>query len=375
MLNKFKKFIDEKQYLPTFDDIENEEANKIAQKLKGESNKNTLTNIVEWQEQNLQFWVDRHKMFILFYIFLIVSLFLLPVSNIFKLLLGILLISFGLFDLMYPLLNITLLIAFIIVAFTFIFLMNFSEANAIFPFSHLIILSMVFGGIITLLSYLIIKYRNIKSFQPEFKLEDTFKLSLSVDKIIKYRLAICRDYAKLTATLLLNLYNNSKIYSILIPQHVAIGIKFNGKIYVLDQRLPVLTLESWLSFWKEKLNKNKLEADIREIICDKEKIKTKKVDTKRMSNVKDPKINTENLTEKVVNRLNIKGISDKNKFNLEIPLKNYALCFEKDGIVEFSLVKAIIIKVEKEFCGNINKISDIEVSQNKKDLILNVYFK
>jgi predicted transglutaminase-like protease len=73
-----------------------------------------------------------------------------------------------------------------------------------------------------------------------------------VGKILGYRLAVCRDYAKLTAALLLNLYPSSEIYLIAIPRHVAAGIKFNCKVYVLDQKLPVASLEKWLSFWREK---------------------------------------------------------------------------------------------------------------------------
>jgi predicted transglutaminase-like protease len=365
----------EKQSLPTLEDINNKEARNLAKRLKGKSDKETLTNILEWEEKNIQPWIDRWYIFFLLYLLLIVSSCFLPISLSIKLMVFAIFTIFAFFDLTSTISYFLPLIAFIIALFTWIFSINFLVANRLLPIDHLILLSIIFGGTISLLIYLILKYRGIKSFQPEFKLGDTFKLSLSVDEILKYRLAICRDYAKLTATLLLNLYHNSDIYFILIPQHVATGIKLNNKIYVLDQRLPVLTLENWLSFWREKLKKKKLKANIFKIIYNKEKLKIKKIDYKRLGDIAIPKINLENFTNKLANMLNIKQFSRKNKPYLEIPLKNYALCYKSDEIIEFSLIRLIKNKLENEFCENINKISKIGIVQNKNDLILRVYIK
>lgn len=76
-------------------------------------------------------------------------------------------------------------------------------------------------------------------------------LSLPVSKTIKYQLAICGDYAKLTATILLNLYPNSRLFFFKIPRHVATGIGINNKIYILDQKLPIREPEAWLNYWNE----------------------------------------------------------------------------------------------------------------------------
>ena len=88
---------------------------------------------------------------------------------------------------------------------------------------------------------------------------DTFRPSLPVDKILKYRLAVCRDYAKLTASLLFRVYPNSELYFIFIkipiikiPEHVATGIKIKNKCYVLDQYLPILTKNDWLIMQNKK---------------------------------------------------------------------------------------------------------------------------
>ena len=43
------------------------------------------------------------------------------------------------------------------------------------------------------------------------------------------------------------LYSNSKIYFFTIPGHIAAGIKIGSKVYILDQRLPLLDPEAWLN--------------------------------------------------------------------------------------------------------------------------------
>ena len=57
----------ERQFVPTREDIENNEVKKLAKRLKGKSIKDTLTKIVEWQERNLTYWTDRVTMFTLLY--------------------------------------------------------------------------------------------------------------------------------------------------------------------------------------------------------------------------------------------------------------------------------------------------------------------
>ena len=117
------------------------------------------------------------------------------------------------------------------------------------------------GAVILIMVYLFIRYRIFfreeKSiFKKLFKFLElvnrTFQLSLPVNKLLDHKLAVCRDYAKLTASLLFNVYPDSEVYFITIPQHVAAGIKIKNKIYVLDQRLPILTTDNWLIKWNKK---------------------------------------------------------------------------------------------------------------------------
>ena len=136
-------------------------------------------------------------------------------------------------------------------------------------------------------------------------INDTFQLSLPTKKILEYKLAICRDYAKLTASLLLNVYPDSEIYFFTIPRHVAAGIKINNKIYILDQHLPVLTIEKWLMTW------NKKKANIlvgRLISSERDKIKIKKSEPVKLSLWKIPEVNVEKLTDEIVRYLKLKQI-------------------------------------------------------------------
>jgi len=59
------------------------------------------------------------------------------------------------------------------------------------------------------------------------------------------------NYARLTASLLRNLYRDSEIYIINIPNHQATGIKFNDNILILDPNFSsptnkVSILNDWL---------------------------------------------------------------------------------------------------------------------------------
>ena len=365
-----------RQFLPTLKDINNEKVKRLARRLKSSvSDGDTLINILEWQERNIKAWEDRWYMFLPLYILIILSFYFLPFDSILKplfIILIVLIASFDISSVIYPILS---LLGFLIIFFTVLFSIGFPVTSNFFSIYHLVALSIIFGSMISLIVYLSLKYRNLKSFQPDFRLADTFKLSLPVEKIIKYRLAICRDYAKLTSALLMNLFPTHEHYLALIPQHVAAGIKINNKIYILDQRLPVLTLEKWVMLWKEKLSKKKIKAEILKIIKKGNKIKTVKINIIKINETKIQKLNTKEIEKKTISNLKIQQTSLIGKPNLEIPLKNYAICYDQDRIVVSSLVRSIENKIKNEFCENLNKISRIELRQNKKDIVLKIWIK
>lgn len=205
-----------RQYLPTLEDINNDELKTLAKRLKGYSEKETLTNVLEWQDRNIQFWWER---------WLIPLLVLFPILLVFFSLLVIVVGS----------------------------LLHLAESLSCFFLP-------IFGGLgasIFALGYLLIRYRIFFEKKNVKVLIDTFRPSLPVDKILernkkKYRWATCRDYAKLTASLLFNIYPDSELYFITIPHHVAVGIKAENKYYVFDQYLPILSLDKWLIEWGKK---------------------------------------------------------------------------------------------------------------------------
>jgi predicted transglutaminase-like protease len=382
-----------KEAVPALEDINNESVKRLAERLKGRSDKETLTNILEWQEKNIQFWADRWYGSIIFIVPVVVSSALLFVIFLASFLIALigensLILEFILSAIIVFVLTAITAICnlkiFLVILFiyylpvTVLGLAPFAQ-NRIELTSSISVFVGAFGGaflssfliFLILLASLKLKYRGIRSSNPEFTLWDTFKPSLPVGKILGYRLAVCRDYAKLTAALLLNLYPSSEIYLIAIPRHVAAGIKFNRKVYVLDQKLPVASLERWLSVWKEKRNKKKLKANVYRLIQNKE-LKAEKVGRVIMDKDFIPEVNLERLTNAVVAEMGAKQVSERSRPDLEIPLKNFAIYYEPDEIVEFSLIRAIKNKIESEFCGNLDKISKIEILQDKNDLILRV---
>lgn len=380
-----------KQFIPSKEDLECEEAKELSKRLMDDSYKETLTNIVEWQERNIRYWDERADMFLLLYLLSYISLF--PLSSYLGIsYLGILLIIIiflmCFLNFMLFVVGILFLIAEIIIVLSYVvpYAANISLVIGI------VVLSIIFGGIIFLLLYTMLKYRYFKASQPEFRLEDTFKSSLSVKKILQYRLAICRDYAKLSATLLLISYHpRNKIYFITFPQHVATAVKIGDKMYVLDQRLPVLTIEKWIDFWSRRMSKSVVhkissffyrilkggEVEVFELLVDDcGNINVEKTGCQKLSKViSTPQVDVEYLLNRVVYDMKISQNLDKKAYDLEINLKNFAVCYDRDEIVEFSLLKAIRNKLESELCGNLTKVKGIKINQKQADLVLGVYIK
>jgi len=375
MLNKFKTalvLMSKKQFLPTDADIRNEDLKKLAKRLEGNSEKETLTNILEWQDRNVQGWVDRMYMFPILYILLITSFCLLPINSPIKEIVALIFVVMCFVNLMVVLSYFLPLIGLIILLFSWLFYINPLQVQKTVSISSLILLSIMFGALTILLIFLLLKYRSIKSKIPDFNLEDTFKLSLSINKILKYKLAVCRDYAKLTASLLFSIHPNSKVYFLTIPRHVAVAVKTKNDYYVLDQKLPVLTKNGWLNRWNQK----NTDVYVSELILNSEG-KPVSVDFKKHETVSlfsGKVVNTDELTGKVAEMLKIRQDLQKDNPYAEIPLKKFAIYYDDDEITKYSLIRAIKNKLESELCGNIDKVSKIGISQNEKDLIIKVYF-
>ncbi len=371
--------LSEKQYLPTKDDLENEELKSLAKRLKKDTYRETLTNIVEWQERNLSYWFDRADMFILVYVLAAISFYFQPISPIIKCVSSIAFLAVpilvSIIDITFMLLLTTFFSIFVVTIFTILFLYGFPTSNNIFPIHQLIVLSMVTGAMISLWTYLVLRYRRLKHIQPSFRISDVFEMSLPVKKILEYRLAICRDYAKLTSAFLLNICSGNEIYFVRIPWHVAAAIKVNNKIYVLDQRLPITSLEKWLAYWRERFKKRKITATILSISVENGKIETKKIKKVNLQDFEIPNVDTERLSSQLANHIGLKRprLKQSGRPDLSLPFKNYAIYYENDEITIHSMLKSFKICLEKELCGDLGRISKILIEQREKDLVLNVW--
>ncbi len=304
------KFL-EKQILPTKEDFDNKEVKQLAERLKGESDSETLNNILEWQDINFQPWYER------WFIYFI--------------LLPIILIGFA--------------IGLYIVIFT----------NKTFLHLGIVILSISLGGMLFLIFYIILRFKN----QLEI-LKDISRINLSTIKILKYKLANCGDYAKLTFSLLMNLYSKDKLYFITFRSHVAAVIEVNNKSYVLDQHMPIVDVQTWLKRWKKnKANLLKVRQNNGELKL--EFVKTIKLD-RRLDKITI-------ILEKRINELSKAIKNNKNSF--KYILKDYSYLYNiNDLIIKDSLIRTIRAKLKDEFCSNYKKIKNVEIKEKEKDLIL-----
>uniref|UniRef100_A0A7V3NTZ4 Transglutaminase-like domain-containing protein n=1 Tax=candidate division WOR-3 bacterium TaxID=2052148 RepID=A0A7V3NTZ4_UNCW3 len=320
-------------FLPKNEEVENPEVRSLAKRLKGRNDAETLTNILEWEDRNLKFWDDR---------------WLIPLM------------------LLVPLVG--LVVAEIILLLEKMFV-------------YYILVGFCIGTCFSIILYLKMKYNNIKRTIPEFVVNDIFMSSLPMEKILRYRLSICRDYAKLTMSLLLNLYPNGKLYFVEIPGHVAAAVKLDETIYVLDQHLPILSLKKWIQVWKNKLGKRKLEPQL--LMVKKNDgikiIKTEKFRDDRSQYEANSTLSKMILTE-ITNKLKreflVKKMSVKNFEEFQLPVvKKFRMFLEEDEVIKYSLQKHVKMKIEDELCNRIQDMVDLDLQENNNDLILKVKLK
>ncbi|EHR78051.1 hypothetical protein OCC_04310 [Thermococcus litoralis DSM 5473] len=370
--------LDKRQYLPSEKDIERKDIKELSYILKEDSDVKTLTNILEWQERNIRYWDERGYLHALFWIIAIMLILFIPklelqIKGILILVIVVILYAGNIYLYLLPQI---ILLSWLLFVLWSIYITNPLVSIQIVSLGQIIVLAVILGGLISPIIYLWVKYRTIKYYSPHFKLSDTFETSLPVEKILSYRLAVCRDYAKLTAALLFNLYPENEIYFIEIPNHVATGIKIRDKIYVLDQKLPITSLDQWIHYWKSRLNKKALEVTILKAVYQKGKIKIEKVDQKKVKNLNIPTVDVNSLNRKLPEELGIEETTTSNKVEKikSIRLKDMALKYEKDEIVEYSMARAFKNKILNEFCENTKKITKIEVQQDGKDIVLSIFY-
>jgi len=321
-------------YCPTSDEIENSKIKSLASRLKADSYRETLTNILEWQERNIVFWTERH-----------------PIVTVLSYASRISLLTFGIG----------------LVVFFFIIILNI-ELLWLLPWFIVIWFVMLVSSIATTLAIMVWIIHGNRKIPVMEGLINALRPSIPINALLEKKLGVCRDYAKLTACLLSNIYPNGEIYFAHAPNHTATGIIIESKLYMLDQRLPILTIDRWNDYRKPRKS-DKIER------FDFIKKTLQKADKKTFLQTKNrSELNTENLAKRMTELLNIKEQTDDKAISLEILWKNGAILYEENEMVDYSLARWLETKISSELI-RINQITKIEISRHKDDLTFQIRFR
>jgi len=297
----------EKQVVPTGEDIAS--VKSLAERLKGLTDAETLNNILEWQERNIAYWWERYYLVPL----------LIFISNT--------LILLGLPPL-------ALLRSILFTIFT----------------------ALSLGASLSITIYLFLTHN------PEL-IKLMFKFSLPLSKMLEYRMGVCRDYAKLTASLLVNLYPSSKIYFFAIPRHVAAGIRLGNKIYVLDRRLPILEPEAWLTIQGVR------KAEMFELINKDGNLSIRLAGEISLCQRQPSIFNIKNMFKEIVSEVE-KAVKE-GRDTASIVLKNAASLFDiDDAIIKESLLRKVRIILQNEFASKASKLRETILFKKGNDIIL-----
>ncbi len=378
-------------YTPTMEDIE--VVKEIAYRLRGNTDKETLNNILEWEYLNIYYWKERawlsfinefilffYAMFFLgmfyiiyFYSFMFVGLYnqhspilTLITLNLPSIFSGLTVLK--IFDELKIKLGryFTLFLIFIPVISLGFFLILIYLYDSLGLFA--LIFAFFFGGLFGATTmFLYCLYKRYKKYSTNFFkileiISDTFKSSLPIYKILEYRAGVCRDFAKLTASLLYTLYPNNEIYLVKIPNHIATGIEINNKLYILDQSLPIMNEDAWLNL--HKTNK----ATLLKLKREEERFYVE-VAGEIKRRVKETVISSQDLS-KLILEVN-KATNNRNSV-VKYILKNKGKLYDiSDEIIKESLLRYIKIYLHDAFISQMSKlINNVDITSEDDDLII-----
>lgn len=335
---EFNRPIGSEGYCPTSEEIQNDGVKRLANRLKAASYEETLTNILEWQERNIVFWIERHPLIDAFWIFLLtmffgeIAIFALTILNIIP---------------------------------------------STFYFSLIIGWVGLWGTatVTTVVIILLIFHYNRKFARKEIPkaLMNVIMPNISMDFLLEKRLGICRDYARFTACLLTNIYPEAEIYFAHAPAHTATGIRIENRLYMLDQRLPILTIDRWNDYRNPRFY-HKIER------FEPSKCTLHKVDKKSFLQTKDKhQLDNENLINRITELLSIRKRLDEKAISpqksIQILWKNGAIFYEEDEMTDYSLARWLAMKIRNELVetSQIEQIT-IETSHRKTDMIFRISY-
>jgi len=321
-------------YCPSLTERENSRIRELAKRLNATSDKEVLTNVLEWQDRNIVFWFER-----------------------------------------YPLSFAILVVAVLGVAIAFLVEDPLLILIAPTLFKCLIVLVSVFVTLSLIAIYMVHSYRKL----PLKQLFNIFPFSVSINSILENKLCICRDYAKLTACLLFNIHPEMEIYFVHAPSHVATGMIVDKKLYILDKWLPVVTIDRWHERWhKCKFSEKTVEKvkgmclESVDLNCLLSKTNSPKLDTARLASERE----RARLADELKRRLSIQSSTvDTEGVSFKImQWKKGAILYEDDEIVNYSLARRLKMLISREML-DVNRVTNIKIDRKKDDLIFRVDLK
>lgn len=304
-------------YCPSLAERENSRIKELANRLNATSDKEVLTNVLEWQNRNIVFWFER-----------------------------------------YPL-SFAILGAILALLVTSLFLM----LNAPIWFWCFTVLVSMIATLSSIAIYMIHSYRKL----PLKQLFNIFPPSISINSILENKLCVCRDYAKLTACLLFNIYPEKEIYFVHARGHVATGIMVEKKLYILDKYLPVATIDKWHERWHKGKFSDKTIERIKGTCLESVDLNC------LLSETSSSKLDTDKLANEMKRLLSIqRPTDDKKSASLKIlQWKKGAILYEDDEIVNYSLAQRLKMIISGEML-DVNHVANIEIDLKKDDLIFRV---
>jgi predicted transglutaminase-like protease len=203
-------------------------------------------------------------------------------------------------------------------------------------------------------------------------LKNVFWPSISIDFLLEYRLGVCRDYAKITACLLLNISPNAEIYFATAPNHVATGISVDNRLHMLDQRLPILTIDKWNDYRKPKKSDRIERFDsVKGIIQKADKATFLQTEAKY-----GYELNTDSLAKTMMELMNIERQPDDETISLLEPMlirwKNGVTLYKENEMTDYSLARYLEMRISNEFVKK-ERITMIEANRNNDDIIFTVH--
>lgn len=343
-------------YCPTQPEIKNNRIKKLTKRLKAGSYEETLTNILEWQEGNIKFWTERH-----------------PINTLLMYIYGRILLAFVLLVFCGPIIIIGILVVLNIQTIVATWLI---QIVLWFILNTLWLIAILASVTLTILATMILILHSNRKFPWKKILRGLKNIvwpSISIEFLLKNKLGVCRDYAKLTACLLLNIYPNEQIYFATAPGHVATGIMIKGNLYMLDQRLPILTMDKW-RIYRNARAKDKVEKFTKRSL---KRSVLKKIDIFCLpSTTGTTSFDTKELAKRMTKLLDIReqtGVG-ASLLEMKILLKRGATLYEDNEMVNYSLARRLKTKISGEML-ELCQVTKLEITRDRDDLTFRIIFR